>query len=747
MVAASKKKAVKKKAKGTTASKASKGLAKKPGSQKKETRKKGPEKATKQQPSKQKTKKEKTSLKKTVKKKQAKPSVEKSSGDEITPTEDVVLNEEEPSIDLSSKFAKWKQEKGSDQEPDDKGKEGAKGIKGLFNKIVKKAKADKETSAPSAKASIDEAKQEKGSGDKPLGLQKHVASKSSVSEKETAKKKAGGSASKVKSNAEEEAKPAEGIEAESEAATEEKLDRMKDRVRSKLSREHKESKPKKEIEVSTGQEGVEILKTYEFSSKDIPITINILRKRGEFVPIYDLKIAKISKHTEIFLEKIRKELIREVNLGIVDITDLKKTGIVEERFSETIVNLLNKYFPDIDEETMDFLTSYLIQKSLGLGKLELLRDDPNLEEIAINSADEPIWVYSRHYGWVKTTVFLESDDQTRHFASIIGRKVGRQLTVLEPLLDANLDTGDRINATLMPISNRGNTITLRRFASKPWTITDLIRSKTMSPETASLVWLGIQYELSLMIAGGTASGKTSTMNALCNFFPPNHRIISIEDTREIQLPSFLHWLPMVTRLPNAEGKGEVGMLHLLVNALRQRPDRILVGEVRRKKEAEVLFEAIHTGHSVYATFHANNAHEAIMRLTSPPIEVPLAMLPAISMILVQYRNRRSGLRRTFQIAEILEDGSPNVILQYDARKDMQVKDKESKSLMQTLTLYTGMTEKEIKDSIAVKSKILNWMVKHSIDTVDTVGRVMAEYYTNYDNLMKFVNRNKPFTGQ
>ena len=158
----------------------------------------------------------------------------------------------------------------------------------------------------------------------------------------------------------------------------------------------------------------------------------------------------------------------------------------------------------------------------------------------------------------------------------------------------------------MPISVEGNTMTIRKFASKPWTVTDLINTQTISLDAASLIWMGIQYELSTLIAGGTATGKTSMLNAIANFFPPNQRIISIEDTREIQLPSFLHWIPMVTRLPNPEGKGEVSMLDLLVNSLRMRPDRILVGEIRRKREAEVLFEAIHTGHSVYATVHANS---------------------------------------------------------------------------------------------------------------------------------------------
>lgn len=490
------------------------------------------------------------------------------------------------------------------------------------------------------------------------------------------------------------------------------------------------------------KEEINLLATYNFISDNIPITISVYKKKGEFVPIYDVSIASISKNTEIILEKIREELTTQVTLGMVDILITKETGIIEQKFTDAITNLVNKHFPDADENTANFLKSYLIQKSLGLGSIEILMDDINLEEIAINSAEEPVWVYHVKFGWLKTNIKLESEDQIRHYATMIGRKVGRQLTILEPLMDAHLKGGDRVNATLEPISVHGNTITLRKFAAKPWTITDFIKDNTISPEAAALIWLGVQYELSALIAGGTATGKTSMLNVVANFFPPNQRIISIEDTREIQLPKFLHWIPMVTRLPNPEGKGEVSMLDLLVNSLRQRPDRLIVGEIRRKREAEVLFEAIHTGHSVYATVHANDAYETITRLTNPPIEIPKNMLPAISMIIVQYRNRRTGVRKTFQIAEILPNAEPNVLIQLDIRKGILKKVANSKALIGTIELFTGFTRSELNKSLSEKEAVLKWLVKNNINTVDTVGRAMAEYYTNKDNLMNYVKRNK-----
>jgi len=173
-----------------------------------------------------------------------------------------------------------------------------------------------------------------------------------------------------------------------------------------------------------------------------------------------------------------------------------------------------------------------------------------------------------------------------------------------------------------------------------------------------------------------------------------------------------------------------------------RPDRIIVGEIRRKREAEVLFEAIHTGHSVYATVHANDANETITRLTNPPIEIPKSMVPAISMLVVQYRNRRTGVRKTFQIAEILPDSTPNVLVQLDIKKGVLKKVAESKALMSTIELFTGYSRNEIKKSLKEKELVLKWLVKNNIDTVDTVGKVIAEYYTDADHLMSCVKKNK-----
>lgn len=557
------------------------------------------------------------------------------------------------------------------------------------------------------------------------------------------------SRSKKKSTKTTKTAPTDTKEAPKKSSEEEQLERTKKLIdafaKDSESKLHPKEETKSELHLDEDQEDqkkFKIIDQYDYKSIDIPITIVVLKKDGEYVPIYEVSIASISRTTEFILEKIRQELIKKVNLGMIDIIDTKKTTIVEEKFKDAINILIDRYFPDVDKETKGFLNSYLISKSLGLGNIELLMSDVNLEEIVVNQSTEPVWVYHRKHGWLKTNIFLRDEEQIRHYSGMIGRKVGRQISVLEPLLDAHLRGGDRVNATLLPISTKGNTITIRKFSRDPWTITKFIDHKTMSVSAAALVWLCIQYEMSAIIAGGTASGKTSAMNALANLFPPNQRIISIEDTRELRLPKYLHWVPMNTRLPNAEGRGAVTMEDLLVNSLRMRPDRILVGEVRRQREAETLFEAIHTGHSVYATFHANNAEEAVQRLTNPPINVPKIMLPAISLLLVQFRNRRSGVRRTFQLAEIMPDSRANVLQQYDSKKDVLTNRSKSKSLMANLSLYTGFSQNEINKELQEKMNVLKYLSKMKYVDVDHVGRVMAEYYTEKDNLMKLVKKGR-----
>ncbi|HDH91506.1 MAG TPA: CpaF family protein [Candidatus Aenigmarchaeota archaeon] len=490
-----------------------------------------------------------------------------------------------------------------------------------------------------------------------------------------------------------------------------------------------------------------ILENYEVSADWVKAEVTI-KRTNDFAPIYELKLPKIEKGTKALLDRIRSSLLAEIPIKL-EVSDVSKFEEIKKRHFDKGMELIKKELPMANEKIQRFLIGMLIHEMFGLGKIELLLSDPNLEEVVINGSKSPIWVYHKKFGWLKTNLFVESEDQVLNYANSIGRRVGRQITVLNPLMDAHLITGDRVNATLFPISTLGNTITIRKFRRSPWTITDFLENKTLSYEVAAWLWEAIQYEMNIIIAGGTASGKTSLLNVLMSFIPPNHRVISIEDTREIQLPEFLHWIPLTTREPNPEGLGEVTMLDLLVNSLRMRPDRIIVGEIRRAREAEVLFEAMHTGHSVYATLHADTAEQAYKRLVNPPINVPEAVLEALHLIAVCFRDRRLGIRRLFEVAEIIPSGeagrakvSINVLFRWKPYKDEISKEGESYRFIEELRMHTGMSDDEIKKDIEDKLEILKWFVRNNVRNINEIGRVVARYYLEPEFVLDCVKRNE-----
>ena len=491
----------------------------------------------------------------------------------------------------------------------------------------------------------------------------------------------------------------------------------------------------------------ETIEEYTLEADGVKVVVKI--EGGKWTRYkYNLYIRGVEEPTIALLERIRHELIVKVPVTTKELLDPGSLGNVKEKFKKETDSLISKKLPYISEEMKTFLIGQLLHEMVGLGNVEFLLNDSWLEEIVFNSSQEPIRIYHKKYGWLETNVFIKDEAKINNYASMIARRVGRQITILDPLLDAHLVTGDRVNAVLFPISNKGNSITIRKFARDPWTVTDFIKNKTASEHIFALIWLAMQYEMNMLVSGGTGSGKASLLNVCMPFIPPNHRIVSIEDTRELQLPSFLYWCPLITRLPNPEGKGGVTMLDLLVNSLRMRPDRIVLGEMRRKEEGEVLFEAMHTGHSVYATVHADTMAETIKRLVNPPIEIPANLLEAVHLNAVMFRDRRKGIRRVFQLGEFIsvedEEGlsvRPNILYRWKPTTDQIVPHSKSLRLFEELGRNTGLSQAEIDKDLADRRKILLYMVKNNIRGVEDVGKVMNRYYIDPDLVIKIVDKN------
>ncbi len=491
-----------------------------------------------------------------------------------------------------------------------------------------------------------------------------------------------------------------------------------------------------------------MIEEYKIKTDDLVLNVSILGGKG-LSKSYFMSVPNITPATRALMDNIKQGLITEVAISNKEILDPSSIATLKEKFTKKAKSLLRARVSSISEDTISFLVNVLMQEMLGLGEIEYILNDEGLEEIVITSSHEPVRVYHKKHGWLETNIIPKDEDQILNYANIIGRRVGRQISALTPLLDAHLVTGDRANAVLFPVSTKGHTITIRKFARDPWTLVDFVRMKTITPEILSLLWLSIQYEMNVLISGGTASGKTSFLNVCMPFIPPNQRIVSIEDTREISLPKFLYWCPLTVRQPNPEGKGEVSMLDLLINSLRMRPDRIILGEMRKKDQAEVLFEAMHTGHSVYATVHADSVGETIERLVNPPIEVPKNLLTAVNLNIVMFRDRRKGFRRVFQVGEFVpamdEFGAsvkPNIIYRWKPSTDEIVEHAAPIRLHAELSRVTGMSMNDITKDLLGKEKIIEWMIKKNLNKVDNVGAVMREYYTDQQSILDKTGANE-----
>jgi flagellar protein FlaI len=484
--------------------------------------------------------------------------------------------------------------------------------------------------------------------------------------------------------------------------------------------------------------------SYELDAHGLQVKIRIVDK-GSFVPIYEATVPGLGDATKLLLMSLRQELLSMVPIDPTRIEDKEYVDELTQKYIEATNIIIDRYLPGSTADTKKVLISFVVNFMLGLGDLEAPLSDDNLEEVAVNTSKEPIWVFHKKFGWCKTNITIADESLIYDDAEQIGRRIGRQISNLAPLMDAELPDGSRVNATLYPISQKGNSITIRKFAKNPWTMPAMIGNGTLSLELGALIWLAVENEVSLLISGGTASGKTSFLNAMSIFIPPSHRVISVEGDRELTLPNFLHWVPMLTRQANPEGKGEITLYDLMINALRQRPDVMLVGEVRTKKDAETLFEAIHTGHAVYGTVHADNAQDTIVRMTNPPIEVPKLMLNAFGGVVSLFRHRRLGIRRVLEFAEMLRSGEVSVAYRWDSRNDTFAQIADIGRMFETISLYGGYSNEELASNLQDKQKILAWMVKNNVINVDDAGFVVANYYRSPEKIIKLANEGQPYS--
>lgn len=464
----------------------------------------------------------------------------------------------------------------------------------------------------------------------------------------------------------------------------------------------------------------------------------------DVVPQYNVFKQKYSSEEKLLLSELRENL---VDLAISSDESLQ---VNEDKLLNDIKNFLfaklanNSQNNTISNEYLDNLARKLFQDLVGYGEIDPLIRDDNLEEIMVIGIDKPVFVYHREYGMMKTNILFKDAGEVMNLIDSIARQINRRIDQESPILDGRLPDGSRVNATIPPISADGPSMTIRKFKRDPLTIIDLINSKTISVELAAFFWLcfdglGVK-SANAIISGGTSSGKTTTLNALSSFINPKERIITIEDTLELQIPHE-HVIRMETRPPNVENRGELTMNDLVKNSLRQRPDRIIVGEVRGS-EAITLFTALNTGHSGFGTLHSNDARETITRLTNAPMSVPNIMISAIDFIIMQNRVYRSdgvSFRRISEVAEVsgIEEGviQLNKIFEWDPQSDTIKNVGITSKTLTEIANVSGNSLNSLYDEIKNREIVLQHMVDQNIRSIRDVSTVLEMYYLDSQKVL------------
>ncbi|KYK23224.1 hypothetical protein AYK24_07750 [Thermoplasmatales archaeon SG8-52-4] len=474
--------------------------------------------------------------------------------------------------------------------------------------------------------------------------------------------------------------------------------------------------------------------------------VEILREKESLDKCYFLVENALTEDEENILTFI-EETMASMVIDTLDFENKNESDYLISKLEEVI----HEYNIDIDEESKNKIFYYIGKASLGLGKIDPLMRDPNIEDISCDGADVPIFLYHRKYGSLKSNIKFDDEEELSAFVFKLAQKCGKHISIAEPMLDATMPDGSRIQMTLSDeITAKGSTFTIRKFRSDPFSPPDLVEFNTMSSEMIAFMWMAVENGINTLFAGGTASGKTTALNALTLFIPRESKIVSIEETREINLPH-PNWIPGVARSGFGEVVadrviGEIDMYDLMKAALRQRPEYILVGEIRGR-EAYVLFQAMATGHATYSTAHADSAQSLIHRLEGKPINIPRVMLQSLDIVCLHVITRVKNIRarRCKQIIEIIDidpttkEILTNEVFRWDPVEDRFVYSGKS-YILERIRAEKDMTREEMTNEIKNRKLIVEWMNKNNVREFRDVSKLVSQYTESPEETLEMVKK-------
>jgi flagellar protein FlaI len=362
--------------------------------------------------------------------------------------------------------------------------------------------------------------------------------------------------------------------------------------------------------------------------------------------------------------------------------------------------------------------------------------DPNIEDISCDGVTKPVYVWHRNYESIETNLQFENDEGLDNTVVKLVHMAGKHVSSAFPIVDASLPGKHRLAVCYRrEVTPFGTAFTIRKFREDPYSIIDLINIGTFSEEMAAYFWMCLENRSSIMVLGGTAAGKTTALNTLACLIKPGSKIITIEETAELNLP-LENWVSLIARQSYGLGGGSVGevsLFDLVKTSMRHRPDILVVGEVRGQ-EAYVLFQALATGHGGMCTMHAENLDSAVKRLTQKPMDISPAYIPLMNIVLSIQRvhltknNEKRAYRRVITVNEIADYQNYRTSFQWQPATDDYVLDFERSVMLSSIAERQGVGKKDLTDEIGRRRDVLHWMRERNIRSYKDVAAIIAEYY-------------------
>ncbi|MDI6721103.1 MAG: type II/IV secretion system ATPase subunit [Candidatus Aenigmarchaeota archaeon] len=482
-----------------------------------------------------------------------------------------------------------------------------------------------------------------------------------------------------------------------------------------------------------------LIKPYAYAS------IRYDEKEGSL--IYSVIEPKLTKREIAIFDKLREGLLQVINVGIGDIKTHEKTvDFLEDR----ILHLLKEFGIELTDKEYLKIMYYVFRDFVGLNEIEPLMRDPYIEDIGVDGVGIPVFVIHQKFGSIKTSVIYNNETTLKEFVTKLAERCDRYISYAEPLLDGTLPDGARVQASMASdVTTRGPTFSIRKFREVPLTPIDVIRYNTASAEMLAYIWYIIENGANILVAGGVSTGKTSMLNAISMFIPNEMKIVSIEDTRELNLPHE-NWLPGVARVGfTGTGVGEVDMFQLLKESFRQNPDYLIVGEIRGK-EAYVMFQGMASGHPSISTIHAGSISDLIKRLETEPINLSPGLLESLDavIIMVHARERGKSARRVKEIIEIesvdVQTGAARINKSFFwVPAEDTFSYKGNSWLLGKLSTERGIPINDMIREISRRKKFLNLIYENNITEMKTVAKYLNLYLRNpkrIDNILNGIER-------